>query len=80
MAVWFMRWLHCTDTIPTVDGIAIAIGNDVIAPAALRRIHPVLRRIASSSGGAGTPANDRRENMLRTREPAHALNHGGAID
>jgi hypothetical protein len=27
-----------------------------------------------------TPTNDRRDNVLRTRERAHALNHGGAID
>ena len=25
-----------------------------------------------------TPTNDRRDNVLRTRELAHALNHGGA--
>jgi hypothetical protein len=80
MAVWFMRWLHCGDAIQTVDGIAITIGNDVIAPAALRRIHPVSRPIAAYSGRVGTLANHRRDNVLRTREPAHALNHGGAID
>jgi len=38
------------------------------------------RRIATGSGRAGTPTNDRRDNVLRTRERAHALNHGGAID
>jgi hypothetical protein len=90
MAVWFMPWLHCgdtrqtdavqTDTIPTVDGIAIPIGNDIIAPAALRRIHPVSRRIPAFSGRVGTPANDRRHKLLRTRVRAHALNHGGAMD
>jgi hypothetical protein len=73
MAVWFMRLLHCGDTMQTVDGIAITIGNDVIAPAALRRIHPV-------SSGIATETNDRRDNVLRTPEHAHALNHGGAID
>ena len=26
-----------------------------------------------------TPTNDRRDNVLRTRERAHALNYGGAI-
>src|SRR5882672_12699938 len=57
MAVWFMRWLHCGDAIQTVDGIATAIGNDVIAPAALRRIHPVSRRIATFPGTVGTLAN-----------------------
>jgi hypothetical protein len=29
---------------------------------------------------AGTPTNDRRDNVLLTRERAHALNRGGAID
>jgi hypothetical protein len=87
MAVWFMPWLHCgdtlqgetikADTIPTVDGIAIPAGNDVIAPAALRRKNPVSRRIAACSG---TPTNDRRDNVLRTRGRAPALNHGGAMD
>jgi hypothetical protein len=38
------------------------------------------RQIATGSGRAGTPTNDRRDNVLRTRERAHALNHGGAID
>jgi hypothetical protein len=65
MAVWFMPWLHCgdtiqtdtiqTDTIQTVDGIATPIGNDIIAPAALRRIRPVSRRIAAFSGRVGPP-------------------------
>jgi hypothetical protein len=32
MAVCFMGWLQCTDTLRTADSIAIAIGNDVIAP------------------------------------------------
>jgi hypothetical protein len=27
-----------------------------------------------------TPTNDHRDNVLPTRERAHALNHGGAID
>ncbi len=36
--------------------------------------------IAADAGRAGTPQNDRRDNVLRTRERAHALNHGGAID
>jgi hypothetical protein len=29
---------------------------------------------------AGTPTNDRRDNVLLTQERAHALNHGGTID
>ena len=36
--------------------------------------------IAADAGSVGTPTNDRRDNVLRTRERAHALNHGGAID
>jgi hypothetical protein len=35
---------------------------------------------AIEAGSAGTPANDRQDNMLRTRERAHVLNHGGVID
>jgi len=34
---------------------------------------------AADAGSAGTPTNDRRDDVLRTRERAHALNHGGAI-
>jgi hypothetical protein len=29
MAVGFMRWLRCADTIQTADGIATTIENDV---------------------------------------------------
>jgi hypothetical protein len=36
--------------------------------------------IATDAGSVETPTNDRRDNVLRTRELAHALNHGGAID
>jgi hypothetical protein len=35
--------------------------------------------LATDAGSAETPANDRRDNVLRTRERAHALNYGGAI-
>ena len=35
--------------------------------------------IATHAGSAGTPTNHRRNNVLRTRKPAQALN-GGAID
>ena len=80
MTVWFMRRLHCGDAIQTVDGIAITFGNEVVASAALREIHPVSRRIAAGSGRVGTPTDDRRDNVLRTRKRAHALHHGGAID
>jgi hypothetical protein len=30
--------------------------------------------IANHAGSVGTPTNDRRNNLLRRREPAHALN------
>jgi hypothetical protein len=74
MAACFIRWLQCADTIQTADGIAID------RAAALRRIHPVLRRNRHTGTGVGTPTNDRRNNVLRTRERAHALNRGGAFD
>jgi hypothetical protein len=35
--------------------------------------------ITTTSGRAGTPANNRQNNVLRTRQRAHALSHGGAI-
>ena len=35
--------------------------------------------LATDAGIAGTPTNDRRDNVLRTRERAHAVNYGGAI-
>jgi hypothetical protein len=35
--------------------------------------------IATDSGRAGTPANNRRDKLLRTRQRAHALKHGDAI-
>jgi hypothetical protein len=46
---------------------------------ALRRIHLVHVEIATDAGRVETPTNDRRDNVLRTRELAHALNHGGAV-
>jgi hypothetical protein len=71
MAVWFMRWLQCADTIQAADGIAIAL-----------RCQEFTRFRAGITTGAGarTPPNDRRNNVLPTRERAQALNHGGAID
>jgi hypothetical protein len=36
--------------------------------------------IATDAGRPGTQTNDCRNNVLRARERAHALNHGGAID
>jgi hypothetical protein len=44
----------------------------------LRRIHLFYVEIATDAGSVETPTNDRRDNVLRTRELAHALNHGGA--
>ena len=36
--------------------------------------------IAADAGSLETPTNDRRDNVLRTWERAHALSRGGAID
>ena len=36
--------------------------------------------IATDAGRVGTPTDDRRDNVLRTRERAHALNHGGTMN
>jgi hypothetical protein len=36
--------------------------------------------IAIGAGIPGTPTDDRRNNVLRTRGRAHALSYGGAID
>lgn len=36
--------------------------------------------IATAAGRVTTPANDRRNNVLRARGRTHALSHGGAID
>jgi hypothetical protein len=35
--------------------------------------------LVTDAGSAETPANDRRDDVLRPRERAHALNYGGAI-
>jgi hypothetical protein len=79
MAVGFIRWLQCADTIQAADGIAITIGNDVIAPLRGEEFTLFGAEIATDAG-VGTPTNDCRNNVLRTRERAHALSHGGAID
>jgi hypothetical protein len=34
----------------------------------------------ATAGRVATSTNDRRDNVLRTRERAHALSHGGSID
>jgi hypothetical protein len=72
MAVGFMRWLRCADTIQTGDGIAIMVGTDVIAP--------LLCAAIATDAASRTPANDHRSNVLRTLRRAHALHRGGAID
>src|SRR6266849_1658332 len=54
MAVWFMCWLRCADTIQTADGTAITIGNDV-TPTNDRRdnaLHTRERAHALNHGGA----------------------------
>jgi hypothetical protein len=63
--------------IQTADGIARTIGNDVIAGLLFEEF--TLFR-AAGAGKMGTPTNDRRDNVLHTRERAHALNYGGTID
>jgi hypothetical protein len=75
-----MRWLQCADTIQTADGIAITIGNDVVAPLLREEFTLFRAEIATGAGSVGTPTNDRRDTALRARQRAHALNHGGAID
>jgi hypothetical protein len=44
-AVWFMRWLRRADTIQTADGIAVTIGNGVVA----RRLGEELTLFAPKS-------------------------------
>ena len=51
----------------------------------MRRLQCPLRQEAplhrvNIATDAGTPTNDRRDNVLLARERAHALNHGDAID
>jgi hypothetical protein len=43
---------------------------------AIQIVHGIAIAIAKDV----TPINDCRGNVLHTRERAHALNHGGAID
>jgi hypothetical protein len=79
MAVGFLRWLRRADTIQAADGIAIAIGNDVIAPLRDEEL-TLFRAEIADAAGVGTPTNDCRNNALRARGRADALSHGGAID
>jgi hypothetical protein len=75
-----LRWLQCTDTIQAADGIAILIGNDVVAPPCREQFARFRADIATDAETLATPTNHRRPNMVRTRARAHALNHGDAID
>ena len=73
-----MRWLQRADTIQTAGGIAVAIGNDVIAPLRCEVFTPIRAEIAT----AAPQEREHRQmiiSALRTRERAQALNHGGAI-
>ena len=48
---------------------------------ALRKKLTLLRaEIATDAGRVAIPTHDRRDNVLRRRERAHALNHGDAMD
>jgi hypothetical protein len=75
-----MRGLQCGDPIHTADGIAIAGGNDVVAPLACEQFPRFRAEIAVRRQNRDHAKNDCRDNALRTRERAHALNHGDAID
>ena len=75
-----MRWPQCADAIQTADGIAITIGDDVVAPLRYEEFTQVSAEIATGAETVGTPTNDRRDNVLRTRQRAHALSHADAID
>ena len=54
MAVGFMRWLRCADTIQTADGIATTIENDVTPINDCRGnvLHTRERAHALNHGGA----------------------------
>ena len=80
MAVGFIRWLQCADTIQAAGGIAITIGNDVIPPLRGEEFALFHAEIATDVGRVATPTNDRRDNALHARTRAQALNHGDAID
>jgi hypothetical protein len=71
MAVWFMRWLRCANTTQTADGIAITIGNAVVARRPGEKIYFVSRQT--------TDAASLGDSVLQTRQRAHGLSRGGAI-
>ena len=79
MAVGFIGWLRRADTIQAADGIAVTIGNDVIAPLRDEEL-TLFRAEIAADAGVGTLTNDCRNNVLRARGRAHASSHGGAID
>ena len=79
MAVGILRWLRRADTIQAADGIAITIGNDVIAPLRHEEL-TLFRAEIAADAGVGTLTNDCRNNALRARGHAPALSDGGAID
>jgi hypothetical protein len=75
-----MRGLQCGDPIQTADGVAILIGNDVVAPLACEEFTRFRAEIAAWRQNRDNAQNDCRDNVLRTLARAHALNHGDAID
>jgi hypothetical protein len=75
-----MRGLQCGDPIQIADGIAILIGNDAVAPLACEEFTRLRAEIAARRQNRDNAKNDCRDNVLRTRARAHALNHGDAID
>jgi hypothetical protein len=80
MAVSFMRRLLCADPIQSADGIAVTIGNDLIARLLCEEFTLSRAEIAVDAGRVATPTNNRRDDMLRTRDRAQASIHGDAID
>jgi len=50
-----MRGLQCADPIQAADGIAMAGGNDVVAPLRLLTIHAVSRRNCPDAETVTTP-------------------------
>ena len=75
-----MRGLQCGDPIQTADGIAIAGGNDVVAPLPREEFTRFRAEIATRRQNRDHAKNDCRDNVLSTRERAHALRYGDAID
>jgi hypothetical protein len=57
MAVGFTRWLQCADSTPIADGIAMTIGNDVIAS-------PRREEFTLSRAGIATGAGVKHQQMI----------------